>query len=109
MKRLLLAFLLTLTPSLALADTWFVQVYTTPNKPVEIYDDAEVGRIEVSLDGKFVACAQAFYFKNWNSFELAPISIGFIVIGDKDKLKFQSYGEVKRLLKLNTTITKVAE
>jgi len=85
---------------------WFVQAWTTGTAPFIVDESANVGRLEVSLNGDFVACAQAFSVKNWDYYELAPISIGFIVVTENPKLlKFELFGELKRLTKLETKFT----
>lgn len=88
--------------------TWFVQVWTTvPAGGIELEEGEAPGRVEVSAEGKFVACAQAFVSKGWNKEELIPISIGFIFKGDKDKLKFEGFEGIKRKTKIETRITEV--
>lgn len=85
---------------------WFVQAWTVGTPPFIMDETASPGRLEVSLKGDFVACAQAFAIKNWDYHELAPLSIGFIVITEDPKLlKFELFGELKRLVKLETKFT----
>jgi hypothetical protein len=112
-KNLLLALLFVLPAQAQTPETdksWFIQVWTEGNTQSNDIDDSEdPGRIEVSVDNKFVACVKAFTVKGWNSRELIPVSIGFVFKGDQSKLKFESFEATKRQMKLLHQATEIKD
>lgn len=85
----------------------FIQMWTEGPEENLINDDTDIGRIEVSMNGEFVACAQGKAIQTWNGLALAEISVGFTITGDPNQLKFELYGEMKRTTKLLTKFTAI--
>ena len=88
---------------------WFVQVWFDGKFPIAIDPSDYPGRVEITIDGAFVACAWApTYESKGREMFLVPLSIGATATGRREDIKVEVFGELKRYAQTVIKITAVA-